>query len=199
MRELRRLPAETLTEDLFIGFVLSLLGEPIHPVPVFESATMPHSLASTLLQKYVWFYGPMDHITYARVFLKSNPERASLWLVSWFALKGLIPAVAWLFSGWMVLFVIGFTVFSGTIWTIALSASALLLYLSTFGLTICRYALRNEMTGKRQFVRKSEGIMVFLFLIPIFVLHSLPPLLSVVTKIRSIVTRIRPFKPKTER
>lgn len=199
MRELRRLPTETLTEDLFVGFVLSLLGEPIQLVPVFESADMPYSLKSALLQKYVWFYGPMEHITYARIFLKGNPDRAPWWLVSWFAIKGLLPAAAWLLSGWMVLFVIGFAVFSGMAWPIAFSVGALLMYLSTFALTIRRYALLNEMAGENQTLRTNEGIIVFLFLIPIFVLHSLPPLLSIATKIRSVVTRIRPFKPKTER
>ncbi|PJE64769.1 MAG: hypothetical protein COU90_00680 [Candidatus Ryanbacteria bacterium CG10_big_fil_rev_8_21_14_0_10_43_42] len=199
MRELRRLPTETLTEDLFMGFVLSLLREPIQLVPVFESADMPYSLKSALLQKYVWFYGPMEHRTYASVFLQTNPERAPKWLVNLFAVRGLIPAAAWLTSGWMVLFVIGFTAFSGTTGTIILSASTLIAYLSTFGLTIQRYALLNEITGRREVVRTGEGILVFLFLIPIFVLHSLPPLLSVTTKIRSLVTSIRPFKPKTER
>lgn len=199
VRELRGMPTGTMTEDLSFGFILSLLGEPIRPIPVLESAEMPNSIVGALRQKYVWFFGPMDHVAYARSFLKHYAERASRWLVGWFVIQGLLPALAWLVAGWILLYIITFPIFTGSISYYVLGWGNALFYLFTFFLTTLNIGFLNRLSFRKESINFGEALGALLFIFPMILLHSLPPLVSVLAKVQFALTGRDPVKPKTER
>lgn len=93
LEEITEMPTGTMTEDLFFGYVLSLLGISINPIPILEIAETPTTFFGAMKQKYVWFFGPFDHINYEKHFKvhfhkKHNPMRSK-----WFTIQGLMPAV----------------------------------------------------------------------------------------------------------
>ena len=198
LREVRRMPTKTMTEDLFLGFVLSLRSEPIQAIPVLESADMPRSISAAARQKYVWYFGPLDHLAYARHVLQDKLCSAPTWLTFSFALRGLVPALAWLLSGWMSLFVIIYALASLQLWTLVISAGVLAFYLSTFVVTAGLHVWLHKFTGQQSSIRPIECAWAMAFLLPTLVLHSIPPIFSLVVKLWSVVTGIKPHKPKTE-
>ena len=198
LREIQSIPAKTMTEDLFLGFILSLRGEPIQAVPVLESADMPRSIVAAMRQKYVWYFGPFDHVVYAKHVIRDRLCRAPDWLTYVFAIKGLVPALAWLLSGWMILYVLVYPLVTQQSLALALSVGVLGMYVSTFVLTAGMHVWLKKLTGQQVDVCPKGRIWALFWLVPMLVIHGIPPIVSLVAKARSILTGVKPYKPKTE-
>jgi len=200
LEEVGSMPEGTLTEDLFFGFVLSLLGEPIQPVPVLEVAETPADFFEALKQKYVWFFGPFDHFHYSRYFSERYQGRASWLLRQWFVFQGVLPAFAWAFQGWIFLYLFVYPLISGNYGLLWLSFTVFLFHSPlSYVLMLWNSRFLFRMCSKAVDIHWQEKLWSIFFSFPAVVLHSLPPMASVYAKVRQELTGREPKKPKTER
>jgi hypothetical protein len=150
IESVRKMPTGTVTEDLFFGYILSLLGEPIQPVPVMEMAESPSTLKEALKQKYVWFFGPLDHFHYARYFAAHYPNKANSFLRKWFSFQGVAPAFIWAVQGWIFLYLFLYPVMSGQWYLLWFSSGVFLLYGPlSYGIMLRDYSFLACMCSKR--------------------------------------------------
>jgi len=200
LKELKEMPTGTVTEDLFFGYVLSLLGEPIFPVPLLEGAEVPVIFRNTLQQKYVWFFGPLDHLKYSSYFKFKFPQKTSIYLRSWFTFQGLIPAVAWFCSGWFFILIVTFPLLAGN-WLLFWLGLALFIInapLSYLFILVNHKFISRISSGSENICALDFLWIVLLSPIAVF-LHSLPPWLTLYRSVVSVFTNKYPQKPKTER
>lgn len=196
LKKIKMMPTTTVTEDLFFGYILSLLGESVNPVPLLENAEAPRTFLSSLKQKYVWFFGPMDHFNYEDFFRKRFPKKANFFLLKWFTLQGILPAVAWFLMGWLFLFILSYPLIVHNnkllLWSLLL-----FLFYGPFSYVIVLWA--SKKINRSIKVQPLDYFWLILFNLPVIFIHSLPPILSVIVKIKHFCTGNEPPKPKTER
>lgn len=200
IEDIGRMPTGTLTEDLFFGYVLSLLGEPILPIPVMEIAETPGTFFDTLKQKYVWFFGPLDHFHYDQYFLLYYPDKANGFLRKWFVLQGIVPAVIWILQGWILLYLFLYPVISGQYHLLWFSLVIFLFYGPlSYGIILMNYSFLTQVCSKQDKIQWTEQLWCLLFSFPVIVIHSMPPLATIYAKIQQYFVGKEPSKPKTER
>lgn len=200
IEEVRKMPTGTLTEDLFFGYVLSLLGEPIQPIPVMEMAETPSTFSEALKQKYVWFFGPLDHFYYDRYFSLHYPDEASGFLRKWFAIQGIAPALIWMLQGWVFLFLFLYPTISGQYHFLWFSLVVFLFHSPfSYGIILANYSFLARACSKQDKIGWAEQFWCLLFTFSTAVIHSMPPLVSVYAKTKQYLTGREPHKPKTER
>lgn len=200
IKEIRKMPTGTVTEDLFFGYVLSLLSEPIQSVPVMEMAETPSAFSEALKQKYVWFFGPLDHFHYDRYFSLHYPSSANGLLRKWFAIQGIAPAFIWMLQGWVFLYLFLYPVISEQYHFLWFSLAVFLFYGPlSYGIVLANYSFLARACSKQDKIGYVEQFWCLLFILPTVVIHSMPPLISVCAKIKQYLTGREPYKPKTER
>lgn len=200
LKKIKKMPNHTLTEDLFFGYVLSLLKEPISPIPVMESAEMPNTFTMALKQKYVWFFGPFDHLLYKKYFKKHFEGKANNFLLNWFTLQGILPAFAWFFSGWIFLYIFLYPILSDNYNLLCWSILAFGFYAPfSYFIILYKYKFLNNLCSKQYKISKLEYLWALIFSLPTSIIHSIPPVFSIMAKLRSQITKCEPKKPKTER
>lgn len=200
LKEIKSMPVGTVTEDLFFGYVLSLLGEPIRPLPVMEIAEMPSTFWGALNQKYVWFFGPLDHFSYESYFTLRYPGIANTFLRKWFTLQGILPAFIWLFQGWILLYIFWYPIIRGSYELMILSISAYIFYAPfSYWLILKNYSQLSNLTPYHSNIRSDEIFWVVVFSPLVTILHSFPPIFSLYSKVRFSITGKEPVKSKTER
>jgi hypothetical protein len=193
------MPTGTVTEDLFFGYILSVLGESINPIPVLEMAEMPNSFNSALMQKYVWFFGPLDHFNYEKYFLKKY-SCASRLMLRWFTLQGIIPAFIWLIQGWVLLYLFVYPIVSGQYSLLWISLLAFVFYGHlSYWIILKNYSKLTENASKSDKISSYDILRILIFSLPAVFLHSIPPIYTVYSKIRFLLIGTEPNKPKTER
>jgi len=190
------MPTITITEDLFFGYILSSLGEAINPVPVLESAEAPASFLSSLKQKYVWFFGPLDHFSYEK-FVKNNfSDSVNPLILKWFTFQGVVPAIAWFFMGWLFLFILTYPLAVHNYWLFLGS----ILLLSFYGpFSYCVVLFVGKKINKLSNIGCLDYFLLVLFSFFAIFIHSLPPIFTLLAKIKYFFTKKEPVKPKTER
>jgi len=200
LKEIKKMPYHTLTEDLFFGYILSLLREPINPIPIMESAEMPNSFSMALKQKYVWFFGPFDHFTYKKYFKSHFKNKANNFLLNWFTLQGIFPAFAWLLSGWIFLYIFIYPILSVNYNLLLWSILAFGFYAPfAYFIILCKYEFLNNLCSKQDKISTQEYLWSLIFSLPTSIIHSVPPIFSIFAKLKSKITKFEPQKPKTER
>lgn len=199
VREIKQMPSGTMNEDLFFGYTLSLLKVSINPLPVLESAEMPNGLSSSLKQKYVWFFGPLDHFSYERLFNQLYPGKANWILRKWFLFQGIIPALAWLSSGWLFLFSFVYPINTRQYQLLYFSFGAFLLYLIGYVLVMINYNFLNKLCSKNKKLIFRDFVWTIIATPIIIFIHSIPPIAVLYSKIMYIFIGKEPNKPKTER
>ncbi len=200
LEETRKMPTGTLTEDLFFGYVLSLLGESIRPIPVIEMAETPSTFLDSLKQKYVWFFGPLDHFHYDRYFSLHYPDKASGFLRKWFVMQGIMPAFIWMIQGWIFLYLFLYPGISGQYHFLWLSLTVFLFHSPlSYGIMLANYSFLARACSKKDRIRWTEQLWCLLFAFPAVVIHGMPPLVSVYAKTKQYLIGKEPHKPKTER
>jgi hypothetical protein len=196
LKKIKAMPTITMTEDLFFGYILSSLGEAINPVPVLEKAEAPATFMSALKQKYVWFFGPMDHLSYENFFKDKFPNYSSLLILKWFSFQGILPALAWLFMAWLFLFSFLYPLM---IYDYELFLGVLILFFFYGPLSYVLVLFTNKKIDKSFRIKHRDYFWLILFSFPAIFLHSMPPIVSLVAKINYLFTKKEPNKPKTER
>lgn len=196
LKEIESMPAFTVTEDLFFGYILSSLGESINPIPVLENSQSPESFYSSLKQKYVWFFGPLDHLSYEK-YVRNNFFGKISWLnLKWMTFQGLLPAVAWFLMGWLFLFIF---VYPLVVCNYYLFLASLSLFIFYGPLSYTLVFLKGEKIFKLSGFKFIDYFWLIIFCFPVVFIHSLPPIFSLLAKIRQLITKKEPIKPKTER
>ncbi len=108
MFERFKLPEDMPIEDSPFGFILRAHGIPIEPMKILEIGDSPNSISEVYKQKYMWSFGPLWYIPYFLSFRKKYPTIFSknrfkiLILTS----QGVLSAIGWLFSSWILLWLI---------------------------------------------------------------------------------------------
>jgi len=193
--EVGRFPTGTMTEDLFLGYLLRSKGHNIFPIPFLELADAPETLKGLWNQKYVWFWGPMKNIDYFKYVLKnrSNLKIENVLPSFIFTLEGLQSALAWLLSGPLVLLLLLTPIFAQDITLILISYFSVLIY-GPLQYFIFYYS------SKEYFSKFSinEAVMVGLLSVPAIIFNSIPPYFSILNEAKSKITKQEIDKPKTD-
>jgi len=193
--EIRDMPTVTVTEDLFFGYILSLLGVSINPIGVLENSNSPVTFKSVVKQKYVWFFGPLDHLNYGKYFIDNYPNTANQLLIKWFNLQGLIPALAWFVMGWFFIYILIYPLWVSNYKLFFFSFSLFIFYGPLSYVIVLYFSQKNKFIN---FIKKRDYFWISVFVLPTVVLHSLPPIYTIYAKIKSNLTKKEPLKPKTE-
>jgi len=196
LQQIKTMPTTTVTEDLFFGYILSVLGISINPIPVLESAEAPATFLTALKQKYVWFFGPLDHFSYEKYFKNNFPSFTRFGVLKWFTLQGIIPAIAWFFMGWLFLFIL---IYPLIIQNYRLFFISILLLLCYGPLSYISVLFIGKKTNNLNYIRYQDYLWLIIFCLPAIFIHSLPPIFTLGAKIKFLFTHQEPSKPKTER
>lgn len=196
LQKIKTIPTITVTEDLFFGYILSSLGEPINPLPVFENAEAPSTFLTAMKQKYVWFFGPADHFSYEKFFRDRFPNSSNFLALKWFTFQGILPAVIWFFMGWLFLFVLLYPL---VMHNYHLFFGSMLLWFFYGPLSYMVVLFFSQKMNKLTHIKYQDYFLLVLFSFPAVFMHSLPPMFTLGAKIHSFFTKKEPFKPKTER
>ncbi|MEI6288467.1 MAG: glycosyltransferase family 2 protein [bacterium] len=200
LMEIKQIPRHTVTEDLFFGYVLSLLGESINPIPLLECAEIPNKLIMALKQKYVWFFGPLDHLSYRRFFLKNFSNRANRLLIDCMTFQGILPAIAWFFSGWMIAYVIIYPIITANMALLLLGLLAFIVYGPlNYLIVMIQSKILFQVASQNNKIKKRDYFWILLFSFPMILLHSIPPIFTLMAKLNYLINKKEPPKPKTER
>ncbi len=73
----RRLPFPpySVLEDMFYGFLLNYVREPVVPIPILDHAGVPARVPTLFFQMSRWFLGPSRSLSYYRYARQALPER----------------------------------------------------------------------------------------------------------------------------
>lgn len=201
LKQLGYFSQETVTEDIFLGFLIRALGKRIEPIPLLESAESPSSIFSLMRQKYVWFWGPLDYPRYLWSFKKHFPKKFSQnkFRVLILSSQGIITTFAWFISSLIFIFLFLYPLLSSIPALYLLLFISLCFYNFSGFFLVCHYLPRlSQWADQRvQKLRFSETIWILLQSIPCILTHSFPTYLTILMLIREKVFQKPPPKPKT--
>lgn len=199
LEKIRSLPSFTLTEDLFLGYILCNYKISINPICLLENADSPDNIWSMIKQKYVWFFGPLDYFSYQKYAKKLLGSKYNSIIASILSLQGILSAIAWLISGWIVLMVLFLPLFfkDRCCWF----AASILAYAFYGPVPYLYIMIELEKLGKlcssKINIRTINYFQILIFCLPNIFLHSIIPIYSVIQKVNSVFWKIEPPKPKT--
>jgi cellulose synthase/poly-beta-1,6-N-acetylglucosamine synthase-like glycosyltransferase len=139
-------------EDMFYGFVLNCLNEPITPIPVLTNSEMPAQLKTLFYQRSRWFLGPARFKAYFSYVRAHFTHRSSLMRCIVIALFCFHNMINWALTSLIFLGIMGGLIYGVTVllWGMAdeyqailflLSALFLLLYLGSVAFLIQNFTL----------------------------------------------------------
>ncbi len=187
LNEVGNFPTKYLNEDLPLGYLVRLHGEKIYPFPILEYADSPTTIKSMFNQYKVWFYGVFSYPQYmydAIVKLKLPVLKALIW-----GLKYCVRALMWLLLSftWTFLFIYPLYLKNFVYFLFTLVAFVIYAPLS-FYLILKIYRKSAETDWK-----------VYLMSFPVYLTHSLGPLIAVKDFTLKFVFKKTFEKVKTER
>jgi cellulose synthase/poly-beta-1,6-N-acetylglucosamine synthase-like glycosyltransferase len=188
-------PTGTMTEDLFLGYLLRSKGHNIFPIPFLELADAPETVKGLWNQKYVWFWGPMKNMDYFQYVSKYKSKLGikSLLPSLVFTLEGLQSALAWLLSAPLVLLLLLSPIFTHDMTLILVS------YLSVFIYGPLQYLIFYY-SSKEYFSKFNiqEGFSIGVLSVSAIIFNSIPPYFSIFNELKSHITKQEINKPKTD-
>lgn len=196
-------PVDTLTEDTYLGYKLRCSGITIYPVPFIEVGDSPLSFRSAMRQKFVWFWGPM---LYPYYLFKYFQEEKNIYLrlkSVIFACQGTLNAIRWLIAGPLILLAIILPwTLSVSIWCYLLSFISIFLYssLPVLGIPHTLDILEKSSGQNLYFVKDPINKTIVNLVHAVFhsLLHSIPPIFSLISAFRMLFTNYTPRKRKTD-
>ncbi len=191
----------TVTEDLFLGYLLRASGVAIKPIPYFENIDSPTTVWRNLRQKYIWYWGPMFYPYYYNHYRKLfNQSRHSLRGII-LMLQGVWSAAAWALSGplLVIALILGIINFSQPIGALLLALLFIYAPLQYY-LIMRRYPWLIQHSVSQTVEPRSFWEQVGVALVSPFaiLLYSLPPYVSLLMEARKRILKTSITKPKTE-
>lgn len=199
-------PEDTLTEDVYFGFLLRCASITIYPLPLLELGDSPTTFLSLLKQKYVWFWGPMLYPYYVCRYIRSHGLSIQNLIISFvLASQGFLNAMRWITVGPIIICLVSLPIISSDLSIIMLLMSflAIIFYISvpvvafTSAKDKLELAVGQQLNGLIGGSISTIGPNLF-GAICHSMIHSLPPLVSLAVAVRMIVTGYSPPKPKTD-
>ncbi len=186
-----KFPTGTMTEDLFLGFLLRSKRYRIFAIPFLEYADSPETVRGSWNQKYIWFWGPMKNISYLQYVAKNKKQLGIESLISplLFTLEGLLSALAWLISGPLVLMLLASPLITTDLILITIS------YLVIFIYGPLQYLIFFWNYNNKNYL---EMVYILLLSVPVIIFNSIPPYLSIFNELRSKIDKSEIHKPKTD-
>jgi hypothetical protein len=192
---------KSVTEDLFIGYLLRAHGIDISPIPYLELADSPENFKASMRQKYVWFWGPMSYLTYFNHFKKYSPrkylqnkKRAIILMI-----QGLISGFAWLLSGPIILYILIYPTVITDYHLYWLSIIAIIIYGPAQSMLILSNLKTLSLSSGQNLPKLStfEKIILSICSVPTSIFNSIPPYFSVIAQIRYTLFGQTIIKSKT--
>lgn len=191
----------TVTEDLFLGYLLRATGSKIKPIPYFENIDSPTTIWRNMRQKYIWFWGPMYYPYYFKYFIeKFNNKRFSFKAFVLMA-QGVLSALSWSVSGLLLLASIILVLFSPlSLLSIILSVLIFVYSVAQYIYILNNYSFLIKLSTNENQPNLSQRETLFISLISplVIILCSIPTYISLITEIRRCIFKTSFNKPKTE-
>lgn len=164
----KRLPEDTVTEDLHFGFYLAAHGEDMVSLPVLSLGDSPTSVRAALRQKYVWSFGPMLYPRYLLLLKRKFPAAWREVRVRGIILcaQGVVSFASWLLVSWTLLYLAWLSVAAGSV----LAALVLISYLANYAQCIRFFKQEGYVVG--------SPLSALTAAIAAGLLHSLPAALA---------------------
>jgi len=191
----------TMTEDLFLGFLMRAKGNSIKPIPFLENIVSPTSVWKNLRQKYIWYWGPMYYPYYYQYYKRNFLYRKNSFKALILMIQGMLSAVAWALSGPILLFalILGFLnndLFLGQVLIFFIFIYAPVQYF----IIIYKYKEIMIYTIDKDISKRSilEHIVMPILSFIVIILSSMPPYVSMFMEVYRIVFGKVLQKPKTD-
>lgn len=166
-----RFPPRHTPEDMFWGFLVTSLGEPIVFIPSLDRSETPDSIRKLFHQLASWFKGPLLGFTYRRFLRESFPKafkrnRTRVTLMSLFALA---DAASWLATSFLMwLCIIACVLWN---WMVPLFIMLIIVHLAGIILIMDRNLPREYLT-------LTEKLVVSVFSILVLFVYSAPAIFA---------------------
>jgi len=201
LNELGNFSEDTMTEDLFLGFLIRATGNSIVPIPYFENIDSPTSLLRNLRQKYIWYWGPMYYPYYYKHFRKKFSDGKDFLRSMLLMVQGMLSAFAWTLSGPLFIIALILILLNFHLGVTKILFVLIIIYsLFQYFLILKKYSditiFTTGILGKKRTV--IEYILIPILSIVVIPLNSLPTYLSICMEIYSKIFKILLKKPKTE-
>ena len=201
LNELGNFSEDTMTKDLFLGFLIRATGNSIVPIPYFENIDSPTSLLRNLRQKYIWYWGPMYYPYYYKHFRKKFSDGKDFLRSMLLMVQGMLSAFAWTLSGPLFIIALILILLNFHLGVTKILFVLIIIYsLFQYFLILKKYSditiFTTGILGKKRTV--IEYILIPILSIVVIPLNSLPTYLSICMEIYSKIFKILLKKPKTE-
>lgn len=189
------LPSETMNEDLPFGMLMSYEKVPIISIPKLENSESPSLLRQIIKQKSTWFMGILDYI---KLYKNHSPkDKRFLYLT----LKGLFNGLDWMAHSYLVILILILGFWSRSNIYIAMVVLYLFIFLTT-QFMILFYAnskMKNYDRGQSEKITIEELLFLPFFSTIIMLSDSFGPARTTFCYIKSLLTKKKLIKDKTER
>jgi len=171
-----KFPENYYPEDLFYGFILNAIGEPIIPLPVLDHSDTPRTISDVFKQKASWFYGLLQINIYIR-FVKEHFEylySKDFFRITLISTLLLFDVLRWLTASFFAILIVILTYFYGGIY-IPLIFILIISYIYNYYLILMNYGILCEIAGKRRrHLMPRETFFTLLFSIIFVIFYSFP-------------------------
>jgi hypothetical protein len=188
-----KFPTNFYPEDMFYGFILNSLKEPIIPIPALDNSEMPVSFKELFIQRAFWFLGPFSGNKY-RNYVKNtykniySKERFRILALS---ASVIFNSIRWLLTSFFEFFLIICAIILGNIIAI-LTGLLFIAYLYSFYITLTAYKDLCKFAGKTEVsLSISEKISIVLFEAIFMLFYSIPAYYMLYNTIANRIPKLR--------
>lgn len=172
-----KLPSNYYPEDMFYGFIISALKEPIILLPVLDNSEMPITIKSLFLQRAAWFLGPFFGEKYRRYVKNKYHDiyKKDKLRISALSIYATSFSTKWALTSSISLLLLLLLFFSNNLVISILVLLFFLSYIYSFYLILSNYKILWEIAGSKEGNLGSiEKLLVSIFSIFYLLFHSLP-------------------------
>lgn len=201
IESLGKFSENTMTEDLFLGFLIRSTGHAIKPIPYLENIISPKTISSNLYQKYIWYWGPMYYPYYYWYYKNNFLNGRNSFKSFVIMLQGILSATAWSFSGPILLFGLIFAYLNIHLFMAKILFFLIFIYAPLQYLVIV-YRFEDIIrytTGRHaKYFNILDYVFVPILSVLIIIVSSLPTFVSMFMEVYSITFGKKLTKNKTE-
>lgn len=192
MVEMNYLPEDTPNEDAPFGYLLTLAGHVLRPLPVMDSAEVPANARTLLIQQGGWFQGPLDAGKYRRMAHKRGLGQDRPLLACLLSARVAWDAVAWI-AGPVLALVVAVAAFAAPSWSTGAGLLGVLVYLTMPTICAILVAPWSSPSEKPSAARALATMPLF------YLVHGLGPFLQLIRRFACRMRGLPVAKYKTER